>query len=63
MIGRGKSSVGRVDIEGETRKEGWNDHETVCASRLADGVGEPADLIGSEHNMVVMGEVTIFLFP
>ena len=29
--------------------------------RLADGVGEPVDLVDAEDNMVVIEEVTIFL--
>jgi len=60
--GRGKTSVGRVDVEGATRKERWND-ETMCAERLADGVGEPADLVDAEDNVIVMGGVTAFLLP
>ena len=57
MLGRGKPSIRRVDVEGENMKEGWND-EAMCAERLADGVVEPADLVDAEDNMVVMGEVT-----
>jgi len=61
-IRRGKTSVGRVDVEGATRKEKWND-ETMCAERLADGVGEPTDLVDAEDNVIVMGGVRTFLLP
>jgi len=49
-------------VEDDSKKEEWND-ETMCVECLADGVGEPADLVNAEDDMVVMGEVTIFLLP
>ena len=47
-------------VEDESKKEEWND-KMMCVECLADGVGELADLINTEDNMVVIGEVTIFL--
>jgi len=49
-------------VEDESKKEEWND-ETMCVEYLADSVGKPADLINAEDNVVVMGEVAIFLLP
>lgn len=60
MLARGETSAGRVDVVGGTKKEERGD-ETTCGDHLASGVGEAVDLVDAEDNMVVMGEVTIFL--
>ena len=54
------TNSGRVFVEDETRKEETSD-EATCTKHLADGVGEVVNLVDAEDNMLVMGEVTIFL--
>jgi hypothetical protein len=50
----------RFDIEGETAKKGGGGR-TTCTELLGDDVNEVVDLVKAEDEVVVIGEVTVFL--
>jgi hypothetical protein len=54
------TDAGRVDIDGKTGKE-ERSGESTCAELIGDGADEAVDLVETEDNVMLIGEVAVIL--
>jgi hypothetical protein len=54
------TNAGRVDIDGKTGKE-KRSGESTCAELVGDGADEAVDLVETEDNVMLIGEVAVIL--